>query len=54
MLQREIDIAKNDMLPELYTRLAKLGADLLGKTFDNLLELLESATPQDSANATYG
>lgn len=41
-------------MPKLYTKLAKLGASLLKETFENLLELLQFAKPQDETNITYG
>ncbi|XP_076238450.1 methionyl-tRNA formyltransferase, mitochondrial isoform X2 [Calliopsis andreniformis] len=53
VLQKQIDINENDTFPDLYIRLAKLGAELLGDTFNNLPELLASAKPQDNTNVTY-
>ena len=41
-------------MPDLYTKLAKLGANLLEELFKNLLELLQSARPQNEENITYG
>lgn len=54
MLQKETDIGDHETLPELYSRLAKLGANMLMETFENLPELLESAMPQNEENVTYG
>lgn len=53
-MQKAIDIDEHETLPELYTKLAKLGANLLEETFENLLELLKCARPQDEENVTYG
>ena len=53
VLQKETGIGDHETLPELYSRLAKLGANLLMETFENLPELLESATPQNEENVTY-
>ncbi|CAK9832641.1 Methionyl-tRNA formyltransferase, mitochondrial [Anthophora retusa] len=53
ILQKQIDIDENETLPKLYTKLAKLGANLLEETFENLLELLQSAKPQDETKVTY-
>ncbi|XP_043590748.1 methionyl-tRNA formyltransferase, mitochondrial isoform X1 [Bombus pyrosoma] len=53
ILQKAIDIDEHETLPELYTKLAKLGANLLKETFENLFELLKSARPQDEENVTY-
>ncbi|XP_017790874.1 PREDICTED: methionyl-tRNA formyltransferase, mitochondrial, partial [Habropoda laboriosa] len=53
VLQKQIDIDEHETLPELHMKLAKLGANLLGETFENLLELLQSAKPQNETNVTY-
>lgn len=51
--QKEIEIGEHETLPELSSKLSKLGANLLVETFENLPELLQSAKPQDKAKATY-
>ncbi|CAL7940104.1 unnamed protein product [Xylocopa violacea] len=53
ILQKQINIDENETLPELTTKLAKLGANLLEKIFENLPSFLQSAKPQDDTNATY-
>lgn len=53
VLQKQIDIDEHETMPKLYTKLAKLGGNLLKETFENLLELLQFAKPQDETNITY-
>ncbi|XP_017755720.1 PREDICTED: methionyl-tRNA formyltransferase, mitochondrial [Eufriesea mexicana] len=53
ILQKQVDIDEHETMPELYIKLAKLAASLLEKTFENLLESLKYARPQDETNATY-
>lgn len=53
-MQKQINIDEHETMPKLYTKLAKLGANLLRETFENLLELLQFAKPQDETNITYG
>ncbi|KAF3429378.1 hypothetical protein E2986_03187 [Frieseomelitta varia] len=53
ILQKQIDIDEHEIMPDLYAKLAKLGANLLEELFENLLELLQSARPQNEENITY-
>ena len=53
-MQKQIDIDEHETMPDLYTKLAKLGANLLEELFENLLELLQSARFQNEENVTYG
>nr|XP_034184417.1 methionyl-tRNA formyltransferase, mitochondrial isoform X1 [Osmia lignaria] len=53
VLQRQVNISEDETLPELTSKLAKIGANLLGETFDNLPELIQSAKPQDEKYVTY-
>ncbi|XP_076656275.1 methionyl-tRNA formyltransferase, mitochondrial isoform X2 [Halictus rubicundus] len=54
ILQKEVNIGEHETLPQLHSKLAKLGAYLLEKTFEDLPGALRSAKPQNEANATYG
>ncbi|XP_053997292.1 methionyl-tRNA formyltransferase, mitochondrial isoform X4 [Hylaeus anthracinus] len=54
VLQEKINIGEHETLPELYARLAKLGATLLVNVLENLPQILQSARPQDEENVTYG
>ncbi|XP_053997288.1 methionyl-tRNA formyltransferase, mitochondrial isoform X1 [Hylaeus anthracinus] len=53
VLQEKINIGEHETLPELYARLAKLGATLLVNVLENLPQILQSARPQDEENVTY-
>jgi methionyl-tRNA formyltransferase len=53
LLARATPIGPEETAPELETRLARLGADLLIETIDGLVQGTVSPTPQDSAKATY-
>ncbi|XP_076656274.1 methionyl-tRNA formyltransferase, mitochondrial isoform X1 [Halictus rubicundus] len=53
ILQKEVNIGEHETLPQLHSKLAKLGAYLLEKTFEDLPGALRSAKPQNEANATY-
>ncbi|XP_076287627.1 methionyl-tRNA formyltransferase, mitochondrial-like [Lasioglossum baleicum] len=53
IVQKEVNIGEHETLPELHDKLAKLGANLLEKTFEDLPGALRSAKPQNEANATY-
>lgn len=54
VLQKQIDISEHETLPELYAKLAKLGANLLENVFEDLPQLLQSAKSQNKTNITYG
>lgn len=53
VLQKQIDISEHETLPELYAKLAKLGANLLENVFEDLPQLLQSAKSQNKTNITY-
>jgi methionyl-tRNA formyltransferase len=51
LLQRETEIGATETAPELMTRLAPIGADLLGETLDQLDTLMPR--PQHDRDATF-
>ncbi|XP_043285311.1 methionyl-tRNA formyltransferase, mitochondrial isoform X2 [Venturia canescens] len=53
LAQEEIPIHPDETMPELYTKLAKLGSDLLIKTVEKLPDVLHQGREQNSADATY-
>ena len=53
LLERDTEIAQDETAPELSRRLAVLGADLLVETLAGIAAGTLSATPQDSAKATF-
>lgn len=52
--QQETDIGPDETYPELYSKVAHIGADLLLKTLEKLPDSLSSGIPQDENNVTYG
>ncbi|XP_016973760.1 methionyl-tRNA formyltransferase, mitochondrial [Drosophila rhopaloa] len=53
LAQREVPIEPDVFMPELHASLAKLGAELLVDTVNNLSERLKEDIPQDNTNASY-
>ncbi|KZC06067.1 Methionyl-tRNA formyltransferase, mitochondrial [Dufourea novaeangliae] len=53
VLQKQINISEHETLPELYTKLAKLGADALTEIFEDLSQALQFTKPQNEVDATY-
>ncbi|XP_078040858.1 methionyl-tRNA formyltransferase, mitochondrial isoform X3 [Augochlora pura] len=53
IVQKEININEHETLPQLYTKLSKLGACLLEQVLEDLPKALQSAKPQNKADATY-
>lgn len=53
LLQRELEIGKNETAGELYLRMAELGADTLHETLARLMTGTLIRTPQDEAHATH-
>ncbi|XP_076379067.1 methionyl-tRNA formyltransferase, mitochondrial [Megalopta genalis] len=53
ILQKEININEHETLPQLHTKLAKLGADLLGQVLEDFPEVLQFAKPQNQVDVTY-
>lgn len=54
LAQREVPVPPNVLMPELYTVMAKEGADLLTQCMQNLPECLRQAKPQSNENVSYG
>lgn len=50
---REVEVAPDEAAPELFQRLAAIGADLLGETLPRIIEGREDPVPQDPARATH-
>ncbi|KAG7211296.1 hypothetical protein KM043_010596 [Ampulex compressa] len=53
VMQEALSIGPNETFPELYTKLAKLGADTLVRTLNQMPDILSAAKPQSGANVTY-
>lgn len=54
MTQEKVDIHVDETLPELYTKLAKLGANVLIDVIEKLPQVLVSSKPQEKIGITYG
>lgn len=52
--QERTEIHLHETLPELYSKLAKQGGNLIVHAIRKLPEILTHATPQDPTEVTYG
>lgn len=53
ILQQEVPIGPQVLLPEMHNSLSKVGADLMLKSLMNIEELLEKSTAQPAEGVTY-
>lgn len=54
LAQEEVDISENTKMPELYIKLADVGAKLLVSCLENLTDRIRDAKPQPLDGITYG
>lgn len=54
LAQKEIEIPKNVLMPELHTELAQKGGELLVNCIENAPESLQNGRQQGSGNISYG
>lgn len=54
MVQEETSIHPDETMPELYIKLANIGANLLIRTVEKLPGVLAHGREQSDAEATYG
>jgi methionyl-tRNA formyltransferase len=54
VMQEKVNIHADETLPELYTKLAKTGANILVDVIRKLPHVLSSSRPQETIGITYG
>lgn len=52
--QEKVDIQAAETLPQLYAKLAKMGANVLIDVIGKLPQVLSSSRPQEKIGITYG
>lgn len=52
--QEKLDIHPDEILPELYVKLAKMGANILVDVIRKLPQILSFSRPQEKIGITYG
>jgi len=52
--QEKLDIHPDETLPELYVKLAKMGANILVNVIGKLPQVLSLSRPQEKIGITYG